>query len=109
MPDRRKVGALLCHRERGGPGRPAVEVTYWADVAEAHQAQAQAQAELASDRCGPECIGVHTVIALELDLDPVPRAKRDAATRFLFAASARPRRRLAHSAEGVTSGHAHAV
>jgi hypothetical protein len=63
MPDKPRA-ALLCFH----PKKPA-EATYWDTIEDA----SQAMAELANP-CGPRCIGVHSVVALDPE-PPPPRPR----------------------------------
>lgn len=65
-PASQHAGAVLvCHPDPKASG--SAEWTVWADVAEARLAAI----ELAMPVCGPRCIGVHTVV--RVDLEPNPR------------------------------------
>lgn len=56
---------LVCHPDPSVSG--SAEFTYWADVDEARQAEAELTP------CGPQCIGVHTIA--RLDTGPEPRRR----------------------------------
>jgi hypothetical protein len=62
--------ALICYRStRTGP--ITVEWTYWDSTGQARQAQAELTP------CGPLCVGVHSVVRLDLEPEPRRRAGRD--------------------------------
>jgi len=61
--------ALICYHDD-----TSIEVTYWHDRDQARQAEG----ELAP--CGPQCIGVHAVVHLDV-VEPRPRGRHLA--RFL--------------------------
>jgi hypothetical protein len=61
--------ALVCyHNPPSGP--ISVEWTYW----DSREQARQAEAELAP--CGPLCIGVHSVVRVDLSLTPSRRPRR---------------------------------
>jgi hypothetical protein len=52
--------ALICHSDPDVPAVPRVEFTYW-------DTRAQAQLALAElTPCGRRCVGVHTVVAVDM-------------------------------------------
>ncbi|OBC12612.1 hypothetical protein A5784_32810 [Mycobacterium sp. 852013-50091_SCH5140682] len=62
-------GVLVCHRATAS-GPHNAEVTYWADIAEARQAQQELTP------CGPRCIGIHTTISVDVTPPPAPNSGR---------------------------------
>ncbi|OBJ85545.1 hypothetical protein A9W97_19405 [Mycobacterium gordonae] len=58
--------ALVCHRANEN-GPITIEATYWADIAEARQAET----ELAHP-CSTQCAGIHTVVSVDVS-PPRPR------------------------------------
>lgn len=54
---------LVCHPDPSVSS--TAEFTYWADAAEARQAEA----ELAHP-CGPECQQIHSIVRLDAELEP---------------------------------------
>lgn len=67
------TAVLVCHHEDQA-GAHGAEWTYWPNRAQARQAEAELTP------CGPDCIGVHTVAALDAEL-ATPRGRH--LTRFL--------------------------
>lgn len=59
--------ALVCHRSTQ-TGPITVEATYWDTTGQARQAEAELTP------CGPLCIGVHSVV--RVDVVPEPKAGR---------------------------------
>ena len=57
--------ALICHSDPDAVAVPRVEFTYWDTRAQAQQALAELTP------CGWRCVGVHTVVAV--DMAPPPR------------------------------------
>ncbi|EFG74155.1 hypothetical protein HMPREF0591_5936 [Mycobacterium parascrofulaceum ATCC BAA-614] len=53
------VAALVCHRSTE-TGPITVEATYWDTTGQARQAEAELTP------CGPLCIGVHTVVRVDV-------------------------------------------
>ncbi|BDB42837.1 MULTISPECIES: hypothetical protein [Mycobacterium] len=68
------TAVLVCHREHPSTGTLTAEWTYWDSLELAHQAAAELPP------CGPHCIGVHTVVPVELE-SAAPRGRHLA--RFL--------------------------
>lgn len=64
------VAVLVCHR-CPPTGPITAEWTYWDSTGQARAAEAELTP------CGPLCIGVHSVV--RLDLEPQPRAGRKSA------------------------------
>lgn len=55
---------LVCHPDPSKPG--SAEFTFWANLDEARQAEA----ELCHPRCGPHCIGSYTAVRVSAQLEP---------------------------------------
>jgi hypothetical protein len=62
--------ALVCYRSTQ-TGPVTVEWTYWDSTGQARQAEAELTP------CGPQCIGVHSVVRVDLLPEPRRRAGRD--------------------------------
>ncbi|MFA1705519.1 hypothetical protein ACDT10_21715 [Mycobacterium intracellulare] len=58
--------ALVCHRSTQ-TGPITVEATYWDTIGQARQAEAELTP------CGPWCVGVHSVVHVDLGAPARPR------------------------------------